>query len=47
VAERRLSDALSLLRRLEKLLARFVAGADRGDPAQQVGGGLLPFMHTQ
>ena len=38
VAERRLSDALALLRRLERLLSRFVAAADAGDPAQQVGG---------
>lgn len=37
VAERRLADALQLLRRLDKLLARFVAGADRGDPRQQAG----------
>ncbi|KAL4425163.1 hypothetical protein ABPG75_009179 [Micractinium tetrahymenae] len=35
VAERRLVDALQLLRRLEKLLGRFVAGADRDDPKQQ------------
>ncbi|PSC67429.1 exocyst complex component EXO84B-like [Micractinium conductrix] len=35
VAERRLSDALALLRRLERLLSRFVAAADAGDPAQQ------------
>ncbi len=37
VAERRLTDALHQLRRLDKLLARFVAAADRGDPGQQVG----------
>lgn len=37
VAERRLTDALHLLRRLDKLLARFLAGADRGNPKQQVG----------
>ena len=36
VAERRVSDALALLRRLEKLLQRFVAAADATDPAQQV-----------
>ncbi|KAL4854614.1 Exocyst complex component EXO84A [Chlorella vulgaris] len=35
VAERRLLEALSLLRRLEKLLQRFVAAADAGDPPQQ------------
>ncbi|KAL4435562.1 hypothetical protein ABPG77_002525 [Micractinium sp. CCAP 211/92] len=35
VAERRLTDALHQLRRLDKLLARFVAAADRGDPGQQ------------
>jgi hypothetical protein len=29
------SDALGLLRRLEKLLQRFVAAADAQDPAQQ------------
>ena len=35
VAERRVGDALGLLRRLEKLLQRFVAAADAQDPAQQ------------
>ncbi|PRW33875.1 exocyst complex component EXO84B-like [Chlorella sorokiniana] len=35
VAERRVSDALALLRRLEKLLQRFVAAADAADPAHQ------------
>ncbi|KAI3435025.1 hypothetical protein D9Q98_003077 [Chlorella vulgaris] len=35
VAERRLLEALSLLRRLEKLLQRFVAAADASDPPQQ------------
>jgi hypothetical protein len=35
VAERRLPEALSLLRRLDKQLQRFAAAADRGDPAQQ------------
>lgn len=39
VAERRVSDALALLRRLEKLLQRFVAAADAADPSQQVIGG--------
>ncbi len=34
-----MSDALALLRRLEKLLQRFVAAADTADPAQQVGRG--------
>ena len=35
MAERRVGDALGLLRRLEKLLQRFVAAADAQDPAQQ------------
>lgn len=33
-----MSDALALLRRLEKLLQRFMAAADAADPAQQVRG---------
>lgn len=48
MAERRLLEALSLLRRLEKLLQRFVAAADASDPPQQVGllgaTGLLLFV---
>ena len=38
VAERRVGDALVLLRRLDKLLQRLAAAADRQDPAEQVGG---------
>lgn len=43
VAERRVSDALALLRRLEKLLQRFVAAADAADPSQQVRGGAVQY----